>query len=234
MAPLLEVRNLTLRRDDGSGSAILSNISLEVKEGEVVIIQGESGCGKTTLLKCIAELNVYQKGEVLLRGKSSREYGIPNYRTRVQYVPQRPSLLPGTPLQFLEQARGFSARKTRCAELKKEGRTEPDALALAEEWGVQRVLWTREWGTLSGGESQRIALAIALGLAGADILLLDEPTSALDPESAAAVEKTLVSMLPAAPISAPKGTGPKALLWITHAPEQAQRVGTRTVDLTRH
>lgn len=91
MAPLLEVRDLTLRRDDGSGSAILNvgcelnrahtqNLNLEVKDGEVLIIQGESGCGyvlralqadvrKTTLLKCIAELNVYQKGEVLLRGE---------------------------------------------------------------------------------------------------------------------------------------------------------------------
>jgi ABC-type phosphate transport system ATPase subunit len=69
--------------------------------------------------------------------------------------------------------------------------------------------------------------------------LTTEPTSALDPESAAAVEKTLVSMLPDAPISAPKGsntprkgTGPKALVWITHAPEQADRVGTRRLDLT--
>lgn len=128
---------------------------------------------KTTLLKCIAELDVYQKGEVLLRGLPAKSYGIPGYRTRVQYVPQRPSLLPGTPLQFLEQARGFSARKTRCEEMKKEGRAEPDPVALAAEWGVQHILWGREWGTLSGGESQRIALAIALGLVGADILLLD-------------------------------------------------------------
>lgn len=79
---------------------------------------------------------------------------------------------------------------------------------------------------------------------------MEEPTSALDPESAMLVEKTLVAMLPDAPISARKvsrerksanekgnatprkGTGPRALLWITHAPEQADRVGTRTIDLT--
>lgn len=49
----------------------------------------------------------------------------------------------------------------------------PDALQIAEEWGIPRVMWTRDWSTLSGGESQRIALAIAIGLAGADVLLLD-------------------------------------------------------------
>lgn len=239
MAPLLEVCNLTLRRDDGSGSAILNNLSLEVTEGEVVIVQGESGCGKTTLLQCIAELNIYQHGEVLFRGQPAKAYGIPNYRTHVQYVPQRPSLLPGTPLQFLDKVKQFSARRARCEEIKTSKRGSTDPVTIAQEWGIHRILWDRDWSTLSGGESQRIALAIALGLQGADILLLDEPTSALDPESTAAVEKTLVSMLPEAPISAPKGnntprrgTGPRALLWITHDPEQAQRVGTRTLNLS--
>lgn len=199
-----------------------------------------------------------------LTSRPSKSYGIPNFRTRVQYVPQRPALLPGTPLMFLDQARKFAARQKRCAELEAEGKAIGDPIQLAEEWGIQRIMWAREWGTLSGGESQRIAMAIAIGLGGADVLLLDgespwvdkhpltlEPTSALDPESALAVEKTLISMLPPAPISAPnvrsrrqnitdtkgsatprKGTGPRALLWITHSPEQGERVGTRSIDLT--
>ncbi|KAL1407074.1 hypothetical protein Q8F55_006487 [Vanrija albida] len=244
--PLLEASGLTLRRDDGTGSAILSasatpcHLDLTVEPGEVVIIQGESGSGKTTLLKCIAELNVYQEGEIRLNGQPSASYGIPNFRTLVQYIPQRPSMLPGTPVDFLERCRSFAARQARDAALEAEGRSWPDPYDLADGWGIERTCWTRGWGTLSGGEAQRVALAIAIGLGGAEVILLDEPTSALDEATTKLVENTLVGMLPQAPIGAPKGaniprraTGPKALVWITHSPEQADRVGTRKVDITR-
>lgn len=91
----------------------------------------------------------------------------------MQYVPQRPALLPGTPLDYLERMRGFAARKQRAAELASSGIKPRDPLEIAEEWGVERHLWAREWGALSGGEGQRIALAAVLGLGGADVLLLD-------------------------------------------------------------
>ena len=87
------------------------------------------------------------------------------------------------------------------------------------------------WSTLSGGEAQRIALAIAVGIGGAEVVLLDgrfierysalraEPTSALDEVTMQKVEKSLLSLL---------GSGPKAYIWITHEEAQADRVGTRT------
>ncbi|KAK4685183.1 UDP-glucose/iron transport system ATP-binding protein, partial [Tremellales sp. Uapishka_1] len=235
MAPILSIKGLTLRRDDGTGSAILNDISLDVDEGEVVILKGESGSGKTTLLKCIAELDVYQKGEILLNGKKSSEYGIPKYRTLVQYVPQRPSLLPGTPLDLLTMIRSYASRKTDSA-----SPSRLDPIDLAAEWGIEKPMWNRDWPTLSGGESQRIALAIAVGIGGAEVVLLDEPTSALDEETMKKVEKSLLEMLPQqrgihATSGEPtrKGTGPKAFVWITHEDAQAQRVGTRTVDITR-
>lgn len=86
-----------------------------------------------------------------------------------------------------------------------------DPLELAEQWGIDKILWSRDWSRLSGGEAQRIALAAAIGLGGADIILLDgeeqdhhkraradgpEPTSALDEESMLRVERSLVGMLP--------------------------------------
>jgi ABC-type dipeptide/oligopeptide/nickel transport system ATPase subunit len=48
-----------------------------------------------------------------------------------------------------------------------------DPYRIAEEWGIERTMWAREWSTLSGGEGQRVALAIAIGLGGAEVVLLD-------------------------------------------------------------
>jgi ABC-type lipoprotein export system ATPase subunit len=94
--------------------------------------------------------------------------------------------------------------------------TEERPFTLAREWGIDPALWDREWATLSGGEGQRIALAIAAGLTGAEVILLDgecdqkpctqippptsrshraEPTSALDEETMKKVEKSMVAML---------------------------------------
>lgn len=82
-------------------------------------------------------------------------------------------MLPGTPQDFLDRCRSFAARKARDAALEAAGRTWPDPYALAAEWGIEQTCWTRGWGTLSGGESQRVALAIAIGLGGAEVILLD-------------------------------------------------------------
>ncbi|WWC58224.1 uncharacterized protein I303_100762 [Kwoniella dejecticola CBS 10117] len=250
-SPLLEVEGLTVLRDNDSH--LLSDLSFTLSAGEVLVLRGVSGSGKSTLLKCIAELNLYHKGKISLDGKQSREWDIPDWRIKVAYVPQRPSLLPGTPLEFLDTVRNLRARQkqkekqkqdeTHDAQLQQQtkGSDTLDPLSLAQEWGIDKTLWTREWGTLSGGESQRIALAVAVAIGGAEVLLLDEPTSALDADSSDKVERSLLEMLPPAQGQTTlhngirrKGTGPKALIWITHSTEQAERVGTKDLDLSRH
>ncbi|WVQ62596.1 uncharacterized protein L199_000742 [Kwoniella botswanensis] len=234
--PLLEVEDLTVLRDNSS--PLFSNLSFTLSPGEVRVLRGVSGSGKSTLLKCIAELNLYSKGTVRLHGKESKEWDIPEWRIKVAYVPQRPSLLPGTPLDFLSTIRSLSARRK--TQQGSEG-AELDPMDLAQDWGIDKPLWRRDWGTLSGGEAQRIALAVAVGIGGAEVLLLDEPTSALDADSSEKVEKSLLSMLPSLEGDSRqnghiqrKGNGPKALIWITHSAEQADRVGTRSLDLSQH
>ncbi|CAE6375366.1 Phosphate import ATP-binding protein PstB [Rhizoctonia solani AG-1 IB] len=102
-----------------------------------------------------------------------------------------------------------------------------DPFHIAKEWGLADDVWDREWATLSGGEAQRVLLAIACGLSGTEILLLDEPTSALDSETSALVEKTLTEL--------PKSSSSiKAIVWITHSHEQSERVGTRWINVTEH
>ncbi|THG99207.1 hypothetical protein EW026_g3089 [Hermanssonia centrifuga] len=198
-----------------------------VNEGDVLILQGKSGCGKTTLLKCLAHLNVYE-GELEYRGKPPRSYGIPAFRTRILYVPQRPSLLPGTPRDFLTTISKFKARSADTSVFSKHNKTTDvprtdteGSIEVAKSWGIEEGLWDRNWSDLSGGESQRIALAVAVGLKTAEVLLLDEPTSALDAGTSNTVEEYLKRQVHG-------GDGAlKALVWITHSKEQGERVGTK-------
>lgn len=95
--------------------------------------------------------------------------GVPNYRTRVQYVPQRPSLLPGTPVDLVQVLQRFSARR----DLPATQHILEDAMKIAMEWGIGRELWSRPWATLSGGEGQRVALAVSVACGAAEVLLLD-------------------------------------------------------------
>ncbi|KAG6918111.1 hypothetical protein DXG01_016298 [Tephrocybe rancida] len=219
--PLLELRDIGLQRD---GQAILDGVRLAIYQGDVVVLRGKSGSGKTTLLKCIAHLIVYD-GDVLYRSSSPKALGIPSFRTRVLYVPQRPSMLPGTPQAFLRTLTSLDAHKAHARALKKAHSVPVDPLERAQEisrkWDVDLELWDREWNNLSGGEAQRIALAIAVGLNTAEVILLDEPTSALDAVSSAAVEEFLLSEIKSSDAML------KAMVWITHSDEQASRIGSR-------
>ena len=100
-------------------------------------------------------------------------------------MPQRPSMLPGTPRDFLNTVYTFGVHKSSSATSKAASAvsgvlqsSKPDAsgheaFTIAESWGIQRELWDRGWANLSGGEAQRIVLAIAVGIASAEVLLLD-------------------------------------------------------------
>jgi len=97
------------------------------------------------------------------------------YRTRVLYLPQRPSLLPGTPRYFLTVISSFGSRKTparpKLSEISILDLDRP--IEVAKAWGVDEELWDRDWSNLSGGEAQRVAMAVAVGLNAAEVLLLD-------------------------------------------------------------
>ncbi|KAH7317997.1 P-loop containing nucleoside triphosphate hydrolase protein [Rhizoctonia solani] len=240
--PLLSARNLSVLKD--KTTPIFSDVSFDLNEGDVLVLQGRSGGGKTTILKALAHLNVYE-GEVLLHGEPPSKYGIPTYRTRVLYVPQRPSMLPSTPRHFFTTITEFGSRAPHKEKAKgstygaaplehhvngdqaQPGSNSHDPFQLSKEWGLNDDVWDQEWATLSGGEAQRVLLAIAAGLRGTEVLLLDEPTSALDSETSALVEKTLTA-LPKSEASV------KAIVWITHSREQGERVGTRWINVTGH
>jgi len=146
----------------------------------------------------------------------------------VLYIPQRPSLLPLTPKDFVFAVMSFAARKRHNREFGSAERSDvwmDRPLEVGARFGIDESLWTRNWAELSGGEGQRIMMAIGVALGTAEVFLLDEPTSALDPETVLAVEKYTLSLLhkPESKV--------KAIVWITHSEEQGQRVGTRFITL---
>ncbi|KZO98853.1 P-loop containing nucleoside triphosphate hydrolase protein [Calocera viscosa TUFC12733] len=165
---LLSVQDLTYTIPEEK-YPLFHDVSFEVNKGDIVIIRGPSGCGKTTLLKCLSHLNVY-KGRIELFGKTAKQYGVPTYRTKVSYVPQRPSMLPGTPMEFLKTVHGFKSRQ---AYETSEADAVENALKLSEHWSIDHDLWDKGWSELSGGEAQRLSLAVAVSLPGAVVLLLD-------------------------------------------------------------
>jgi len=110
--------------------------------------------------------------------------GVTSYRTKILYVPQRPSLLSGSPQDFLTAITSLSVhdskpRRQSDPVLTSDSIQQPTAdiferaHQLGEAWEIDRELWTRTWGNLSGGEAQRILLATAVALGTAEVLLLD-------------------------------------------------------------
>jgi ABC-type dipeptide/oligopeptide/nickel transport system ATPase subunit len=78
-------------------------------------------------------------------------------------------MLPATPRVFLETIRSFKSRKGS----EKYSSSVDGPIELAESWGIDTSAWDRTWSSLSGGEAQRITLSLAVGIPGAEILLLD-------------------------------------------------------------
>ena len=153
----------------GTEVAALDNISLDVVTGEFVALLGPSGCGKTTLLRILAGMETPTSGRVIIDGQDMTD--VPPERRPVNMVFQSPALFPHRSV-FENIAFGPRMAGVAAGQIAKSV-TEMLALVRLEGYEQRRVT------QLSGGQSQRIALARAL-INRPKVLLLDEPLSALD------------------------------------------------------
>lgn len=180
---------------------ILQGISFNVKKGELLMVSGPSGSGKSTLLRIIGDQLSPTSGSIRLNGRSILEYRPEEYRQKVSYVFQTPTLFMDTVIEDLE----FPYRIRSVV---------PDMKRIREllpEVGLTDEILQKESRVISGGEKQRVALLRSLLIA-PDILLLDEVTASLDRENARMIENT-VKCLSARGIT---------IIWVTHDPDQLE------------
>jgi len=154
---------------------VLKGLNLVVHKGEVVVIIGPSGGGKSTLLRCINHLENYQKGKIYFRGKLVTEkMNLNEVRARIGMVFQQFNLFP-----HLRVIDNLTLAPVKVRGLSRE-EAEKKAKKLLERVGLSDKVFEYPH-KLSGGQQQRVAIARAL-MMDPDLMLFDEPTSALDPE----------------------------------------------------
>jgi len=149
---------------------ILKDISLEVRSGEILALLGESGCGKSSLLKAMLGLYPLSKGKIFFQGKEIQN--LPTHKRGISVVFQDLRLFPH--LNVGENV-GFSLELQKVPKTERRKRVE-ELLKLVQLEGYEE----RRIDSLSGGQMQRVAIARALAM-NENILFLDEPFSALDP-----------------------------------------------------
>jgi len=180
---MLKINQLVKKYDD---NLVLNGVSGDVEAGQVIVVIGPSGGGKSTLLRCLNRLEEPTSGQILFEGTdlmSLSEKQLDQMRTKMGMVFQNFNLFPNlTVLDNLRLAPQKVKRQSK-EEATKKAQQLLERVGLADKADAYSD-------QLSGGQKQRIAIARALAMS-PDVLLFDEPTSALDPEMVGEVLKVM-------------------------------------------
>ena len=213
---MLQLKNITKNYLSGDNEVqALKGIDIEFRENEFVSILGQSGCGKTTLLNIIGGLDRYTSGDLIINGKSTKEFKDKDWDTyrnhSVGFVFQSYNLIPHqTVLANVELALTISGV----------GKTErrKRAIEALQKVGLGDQI-NKKPNQMSGGQMQRVAIARAL-VNDPDILLADEPTGALDSKTSVQVMEILKEI-----------SKDRLIIMVTHNPELAEKYSSRIVKL---
>lgn len=145
---MLRVDSLT--KSYNSSVPVLSNVSLIVHPHEILFLLGPSGVGKSTLLRIIANLDLYDTGIITLDDKTVKDLGFAQWRRDVLYVSQNRPGVKGTPVELLRKTLGFASRSSRKVNI--EYRIE-EYVNISTNVGLTKEnLYTQNWNELSGGK----------------------------------------------------------------------------------
>ncbi|EDP68869.1 hypothetical protein CAT7_06498 [Carnobacterium sp. AT7] len=193
------------------GKPVVSNIDLEIKDGEFFVFIGPSGSGKTTTLKMINRLIPLTSGFIRIDGKPISDYNLQELRWNIGYVLQQIALFPNMTVEenitIVPEMKKWSKEdmQNRVTELLDSVGLEPEAYR------------KRKTAELSGGEQQRIGVIRALA-ANPDIILMDEPFSALDPISKHNLQQDVAKL---------QKKLNKTVVFVTHDMQEALALGDR-------
>lgn len=213
---MLSLKNIVKNYTSGNETVqALKGIDVEFRESEFVSVLGPSGCGKTTLLNIIGGLDRYTEGDLIINGKSTKEFKDSDWDTyrnhSIGFVFQSYNLIPHqTVLSNVELALTLSGVS------KSERRKR--AIDVLEKVGLSDQL-NKKPNQMSGGQMQRVAIARAL-INDPDILLADEPTGALDSATSVQIMEILKEI-----------SKDKLIIMVTHNPELAEKYSSRIIKL---
>jgi osmoprotectant transport system ATP-binding protein len=206
--PAIEFHNVVFRID--GGRELLSDLNLEVQQGETLVLLGRSGSGKTTTLKLINRLLAPSAGTVRVNGQSTEDWDVIRLRRTIGYVIQEVGLFPhftvARNIGLVPQIEGWPAERIQ--------QRVDELLQLA---GLDPQLAARFPSQLSGGQRQRIGVARALA-ADPPILLMDEPFGALDPITRAELQREFLAL---------QQRLSKTVVFVTHDLREALLLGSR-------
>ena len=155
---------------------VLKDISMDIHEGEVVVLLGPSGSGKSTFLRCLNQLEIATEGEIIVDGNNitDKHTDINKVRENIGMVFQHFNLFPHKTVLENIMLAPVELKKMTKEQAKEKGLQLLKRVGMFDKADVYPNM-------LSGGQKQRVAIARALAMS-PDIMLFDEPTSALDPE----------------------------------------------------
>lgn len=191
--------------------AVLKDINLEIKSGEIFVLLGASGCGKTTCLKMINRLEDATAGRILFKGEDIRDKELIPYRRNIGYVLQNMGLFPHMTvrqnLSLLQEIEHIPKEK-----IEKTNRELMEMIGLEPDLFFDRFPYQ-----LSGGQKQRIGVARVFAL-DPEVVLMDEPFSAVDPLVRVSLQDELLKI---------QRKMKKTIVFVTHDIGEAFRIGDR-------